>query len=362
MKTVSTTDSAPVELNVALTPPYPVVVGAGLLARAGAYVRAPKVALVSDEAVAPRYAEPVRASLEAAGVRVFLYTVPEGESSKSLSTLETLLRRMTQDGFNRQDAVVALGGGVVSDLAGFVAASYMRGVALYTLSTTLLGMVDAAVGGKTGVNLPEGKNLVGAFWQPKTVLMDVSVLATLPEREFRGGAVEGFKHGLLADPQLLGDVADANFRRDGPTEFLTQTVARSVKVKADIVAEDEREGGRRAFLNLGHTLAHALEAASAHTLSHGDAVAYGLLFATRLAAARGYDDHTERVAAFVRWVDPPPLPEGPLEPLLPFIARDKKHLSRQRWVLLKRIGEPYLADDVTEDELRAAWDYVQAAR
>ncbi len=355
-------NSAPIELSVALTPPYPVVVGAGLLARAGASIHAPKVALISDEAVAPLYAGPVRASLETAGSRVFLYTVPEGESSKSLATLGTLLQRLAQDGFTRQDAVVALGGGVVSDLAGFVAASYMRGVAFHTLSTTLLGMVDAAVGGKTGVNLPEGKNLVGAFWQPKTVLIDVSVLATLPEREFRGGAVELFKHGLLADPQLLGDVADSRFRRDGPADFLTRSVARSVKVKADIVVEDERESGRRAYLNLGHTLAHALEAVSAHTLSHGDAVAYGLLFAARIAAARGYDDETERVAAFVRWVDPSPLPGGPLEPLLPFIARDKKHLSRQRWVLLRATGEPHLADDVTEDELRAAWNYLQAAR
>ena len=349
----------PLNLTVALTPPYPVVVGAGLLPRAGDYVRAPRVALISDETVAPLYAETVRASLEAAGSRVFLYTVPEGEASKSLTTLETLLRRMAQDGFNRQDAVAALGGGIVSDLAGFVAASYMRGIDFYIFSTTLLGMADAAVGGKTGVNLPEGKNLVGAFWQPKTVLMDVAVLATLPEREFRGGAVEVFKHGLLADPRLLNDVADARFRRDGPDEFLTQTVARSVKVKADVVAEDEREGGRRAFLNLGHTLAHALEAASNHTLSHGDAVAYGLLFAAKLAAARGYADETEQAAAFVRWVDPGPLPRGPLEPLLPFIARDKKHLTRQRWVLLEQVGQPHLTDDVTEPELRAAWAYLQ---
>lgn len=349
----------PLNLMVALTPPYPVVVEANLLPRAGDFVSAPRVALISDETVAPLYAETVKVSLETTGSRVFLYTVPEGEASKSLTTLETLLRRMTQDGFKRQDAVAALGGGIVSDLAGFVAASYMRGIAFYILSTTLLGMADAAVGGKTGVNLPEGKNLVGAFWQPRAVLMDVSVLATLPEREFRGGAVELFKHGLLADPRLLDDVTDARFRREGPAEFLAQTVARSVKVKADIVAEDEREGGRRACLNLGHTLAHALEAASAHTLSHGDAVAYGLLFAAKLAAARGYADETERVAAFVRWVDPAPLPVGALEPLLPYIARDKKHLTRQRWVLLARIGQPQLADDVTENELRAAWGYLQ---
>ena len=283
------------KLTVALTPPYDVVVEAGVLARAGEFIRAPKLALISDDKVAPLYAETVKKSLEAAGSQVFLYTVPATEDSKSLGTLETLLRRLAQDGFNRQSAVVALGGGIVSDLAGFVAASYMRGVAFYTLSTTLLGMVDASVGGKTGVNLPEGKNLVGAFWQPKTVLMDVSVLATLPEHEFRGGAVELFKHGLLADPKLLDDVVDTRFRCDGPADFLETTIARSVKVKADIVAEDEREGGRRAYLNLGHTLAHALEAYTNHALSHGDAVTYGLLFAAKLAAARGYADETERV-------------------------------------------------------------------
>ena len=349
------------KLTVALTPPYDVTVEAGLLARAGDFIRAPKLALISDEGVAPHYAETVKKSLGAAGSQVLLYTVPEGETSKSLTTLENLLRQLAQDGFNRQSAVVALGGGIVSDLAGFVAASYMRGIDFYTLSTTLLGMVDAAVGGKTGVNLLEGKNLVGAFWQPRAVLMDVSVLATLPEREFRGGAVELFKHGLLADPQLLDDVADARFRRDGPPDFLAATVARSVKVKADIVAQDEREGGRRAYLNLGHTLAHALEATSEHRLSHGDAVTYGLLFAAKLAAVRGDADETERVRAFVRWVAPSPLPDIPLDPLLPFIARDKKHLSKQRWVLLKRIGQPYLADDVQESELRDAWIYLRNA-
>lgn len=349
------------KLTVALTPPYDVLVEAGVLARAGKYIRAPKLALISDAQVAPLYAETVQRSLEAASSQVFLYTVPAGENSKSLTTLETLLSQLARDGFTRQDAVVALGGGVVSDLAGFVAASYMRGIDFYTLSTTLLGMVDAAVGGKTGVNLPEGKNLVGAFWQPKAVLMDVSVLSTLPEREFRGGAVELFKHGLLADPELLDDVADRRFRRDGPPDFLAATVTRSVAVKADVVAEDEREGGRRAYLNLGHTLAHALEAHTHHALSHGDAVTYGLLFAAKLAAARGYADETDRVRAFVRWVNPSPLPEIPLESLLPFIARDKKHGAKQRWVLLERIGGPHLADDVQESELQSAWTYLQAA-
>ena len=301
----------PLNLTVALTPPYPVVIGAGLLARAGEYVRAPRVALISDETVAPRYAEAVRASLIAAGSRVFLYTVPEGEASKSLTTLETLLRRMAQDGFNRQDAVVALGGGVVSDLAGFVAASYMRGIDFYIFSTTLLGMADAAVGGKTGVNLPEGKNLVGAFWQPKTVLMDVSVLATLPEREFRGGAVEVFKHGAARRPTAFRrrDRRQVSPRRSHRIPCSERFPARSRSRPISSPKTNAKAGG--APISIWVTRSpHALEAASNHTLSHGDAVAYGLLFAAKLAAARGYADETERVAAFVRWVDLAPLPVG----------------------------------------------------
>lgn len=352
------------KLTVHTTPPYDVLVEPGVLARVGDYVSAPNVALISDEHVAPPYAERVTRSLAAAGSRVFLYTVAASEASKSLSGFGALLSRLAQDGFTRQDAVLALGGGVVSDLAGFVAASYMRGLAFTVLPTSLLAMVDAAVGGKTGVNLPEGKNLVGAFWQPKAVLMDPSVLRTLPEREFRGGAVEGFKHGLLADPWLLEAVTRPEFRRDGPAAFLTEVVARSVAVKAAVVARDEREGGVRAHLNLGHTLAHALEAATEHRLAHGDAVAYGLLFAALLSAARGYADETERVARFLAWVSPAPLPNLSLDDLLPFIARDKKHLSqgagaRQRWVLLERVGAPVIADDLREDELRAAWAALQ---
>jgi len=346
-------------LTVDVQPPYPVHVGPGLLSEVGTHVRADRVALVSDELVAPLYAHPVRESLEAVGKRVALYTVPGEEGSKSLETFSTLLGKLAQDGFHRGSAVLALGGGVVSDLAGFVAASYMRGVDLYLLPTTLLAMVDASVGGKTGVNLPEGKNLVGAFWQPKAVLMDVTTLATLPEREFRGGTVELFKHGLLADPALLEAAKSPHFRKDGPADCLTDAVARSVRVKAEVVAADEREAGRRAHLNLGHTLGHALEAHTDHKLAHGEAVAYGLLFAAKLAAGRGYADETARVLDFVRWVAPPPLPAVSLDYLLPFIARDKKHQGSQRWVLLERLGAPRLVDDVTTDELRAAWAYLQ---
>ncbi len=257
--------------------------------------------------------------------------------------------------------MLALGGGVVSDLAGFVAASFMRGIDFYICPTSLLAMVDASVGGKTGVNLPEGKNLVGAFWQPKAVFIDVETLRTLSEREFKQGAVELFKHGLLADPSILKDMAKDTFRRDGPSDFLVDLIKRSVQVKADIVAADEREGGVRAYLNLGHTLAHALEAHSEHQLTHGEAVAYGLLYAAKLAELRGWQGGLEKVEMFVRWVSPRPLNATSLGELIPYIERDKKKMDKVRWVLLERPTHPHLVDDVSAEHLERAWDYLQTA-
>ena len=257
--------------------------------------------------------------------------------------------------------MLALGGGVVSDLAGFVAASFMRGIDFYICPTSLLAMVDASVGGKTGVNLPEGKNLVGAFWQPKAVFIDVETLRTLPEHEFKQGAVELFKHGLLADPSILKDMAKDTFRRDGPSDFLADLIKRSVQVKADIVATDEREGGVRAYLNLGHTLAHALEAHSKHQLTHGEAVSYGLLYAAKLAELRGWQGGLEEVEAFVRWVSPRPLNATSLGELIPYIERDKKKMDKVRWVLLEHPTHPRLVDDVSDEHLQRAWDYLQTA-
>jgi 3-dehydroquinate synthase len=343
-------------VTVEVTPPYPIIVEPKLLTRAARHIHERRLALVSDERVAALHGHTVQHSLEQAGKRVTRYTVPPGEASKSLARFEALLRQLARDGFDRRSAVLALGGGVVGDLAGFVAASYMRGVAFYQLPTSLLAMVDASVGGKTGVNLPEGKNLIGAFWQPCAVLIDPEVLATLSMREFKQGAVELFKHGLLAAPESLDEVLAPAFRPGGDSAFLSRLIARSVEVKARIVARDEREAGERAFLNLGHTLAHALEAASNHRLAHGDAVAYGLLYAGLLAARRGYADETVRYEALLRWLGPSPLPVHDWETLQPYLLRDKKHHSgRQRWVLLRRLGEPVIADDVTPSELERAW-------
>jgi 3-dehydroquinate synthase len=338
--------------------PYPVYIGADLLKTLSAEVKADKVALVSDSLVGSLHVGRVEGALEAAGKRVRRYLVPAGESSKRFEVLEGLLREMARDGLNRKSAVLALGGGVVGDLAGFAAAIFMRGIAFYNLPTSLLAMVDASVGGKTGINLPEGKNLVGAFWQPQAVLLDVDFLRTLPQRVFKQGAVELFKHGLLADESILESIYQPGFRPDGDPGFLTEVIGRSVAVKARIVARDEREAGERAHLNLGHSLAHALEAQSDHALSHGDAVGYGLVFAAKLAAERGMADETGKTLHFLRWLEPAPLGNATLDELRPYLARDKKG---RRWVLLRRLGEPCLVDDITDRELEAAWRFLREA-
>lgn len=265
------------------------------------------------------------------GVPAERLVVPDGEAAKSLATVEHLCRAFARAGLSRRDVVVAVGGGVVTDLAGFAAASYLRGVAYVNVATSLLGQVDAAVGGKTGVNIPEGKNLVGAFWQPAAVLCDTDVLATLPAREWASGRGEMAKYAFLPGPD--GVPPGAGAARRLLDLDLPQQVAHCVAVKAAVVAADEREGGRRMILNYGHTLAHALEAAAFDggapwDLRHGEAVAIGLVFAAELAARLGRIDrdrvaeHRQVVAGFDL---PTQLPVGAApDVLLPFMARDKK--------------------------------------
>ena len=350
------------EVLVHVTPPYPVVVGRGVLGTIAERIDERRVAVVTDATVAAAHGATVERALRDDGKSPSLHVVPPGEDSKSLEVLSTLLRAFARAGLDRSSAVLALGGGVVSDLAGFAAASYMRGIAFYVAPTTTLAMVDASVGGKTAVNLPEGKNLAGAFWQPRAVVADVATLTTLPEREFRLGAVEAFKHGLLEDPSLLDLPSDASFAPHGDPTVLTERIAASVRVKARIVAADERESGVRAHLNLGHTLGHALEAASGHGLPHGDAVAYGLSFAAHLGRARGLADWTGHADRLLRWLQPRPLPEVDFHELASYLQRDKKNRGgRVRFVLLEDIGRPTVADDVHEDEQRAAWHALRAA-
>lgn len=253
-----------------------------------------------------------------------VFEIPDGEPAKDLATIEVLCRRWAQWGLTRADAVVAVGGGLVTDTAGFAASCYHRGVPVVHVATTLLGQIDAAIGGKTGVNLPEGKNLVGAYWQPAAVLCDTSVLATLPPREYRSG---------------LGELAKYHFLGGGDLDALPldERVAACVAIKAAVVAGDEREGGRRATLNYGHTLGHAVEIAGRHDLRHGEAVAVGLVFAAELAHRLGRIDagrvaeHRRVIAAYDL---PSQLPAGlGTAELVELMGRDKKALTGVTFVL-----------------------------
>ena len=274
---------------------YDIHVGTGLLDTLGALIRplglGRRVGLVTHPILHGQfgYAALARESLERAGHEVVLLTVAEGEASKSLQEVERLARMLAQARLDRGSALFAVGGGVLGDLAGFVAATLYRGIVFVDLPTTLLAQVDSSVGGKTGVNLPEGKNLLGAFHQPSLVVADVATLQTLPEREFRSGLAELTKHAMIADAELFGlleEGAEKVARRDPDT--LKRLVARSIAIKAGVVESDEREGGRRAILNFGHTVGHALEAAAGYgRITHGQAVAVGMLAATILSVRRG---------------------------------------------------------------------------
>ena len=296
---------------------YRVLVGAGARHRLVEVLPTgiERVALVTQDSI-PVAVDP--------GVEHRTFTIGEGEEAKDLGTVEDLCRDWARWGLTRGDCVVAVGGGVVTDTAGFAAAVYHRGVPVVHVSTTLLGQVDAAIGGKTGVNLPEGKNLVGAFWQPAAVICDTDVLATLAPREYRNGQGEMAKYAFLGVDRL----ADLS---------LDEAVAACVACKAEVVGSDEREGGRRAILNYGHTLGHALETAGSYDLRHGEAVAIGLVYAAELARRLGRIDD-ERVAEHRRVVGGYDLPMNlppDVEPgeLLALFSRDKKAVGGITFVL-----------------------------
>jgi 3-dehydroquinate synthase len=310
------------EIEVQLQPRYSVHVGKNLLET----VQVPhaKVALLADANVLETFAPKLAASLERGGSSVSIHALPAGETSKTLAVHARMLSSLAQERLTRDAAVISLGGGATSDLSGYVAASYLRGISFYAVPTTLLAMVDASVGGKTGVNLPEGKNLVGAFHQPRGVWASLDTLETLPEATFREGAAETFKHGLLANSSLCDRVLEPGF-------------------SADVVARDPFEAGERAHLNFGHTLAHALEAFTHHKISHGDAVGYGMHYAAILSRLSGGDDVTHLTRAFLEYQQPRVLPTLAWETLEPFMARDKKaDAVGVRFVLLAGLGKPKL--------------------
>jgi 3-dehydroquinate synthase len=269
----------------------------------------------------------------------------DSESAKDLATIEQISRQLIRAGADRDAIMVALGGGVVGDVAGFAAATYLRGVRLVHVPTTLVAQVDSSIGGKTGVNLPEGKNLVGAFYPPKLVIADPQVLRTLPHREYRSGLYEVVKYGIIADPELFEFLERrmlALLRRDAAA--LSWVIARCIRIKAHVVAKDEREGGLRHILNFGHTLGHALEAATRYRrFMHGEAIAWGMLAATLfgLATGRLRESPATRMIRLVASVGPLPSLDGiRAARLRPILAGDKKGRSgRVLWVLPRRIGK-----------------------
>lgn len=325
---------------------YPIHIGQGLLADSSlltAHITGRQVLVVSNETVAPLYLEPVLAMLGEHDVSTAI--LPDGEQYKTLDTLNTIYTALLKHRFNRGCTLVALGGGVVGDITGFAAASYQRGVAFVQIPTTLLAQVDSSVGGKTGVNHPLGKNMIGAFHQPRCVLIDTDTLDTLDDRQLSAGLAEVIKYGLIHDADFfswLESNIEALKSRD--KQLLAHAIERSCAIKAEIVAADERESGRRALLNLGHTFGHAIETGTGYgNWLHGEAVATGMVMAADLSARHGWlpQSDVERTATLLHRAGLPvaPPPEMSEQQFLDLMAVDKKAVdSGLRLVLLKSIG------------------------
>ena len=338
-----------------------------LLSRAASGLSPGRCLLVSDENVAAHYRSPLVQGLRDAGWTVRPVVLPPGESTKSASHLHTLYDEALEWGIDRDTPVLALGGGVVGDLAGFAAATLLRGVPLVQLPTSLLAQVDASVGGKTAINHATGKNLIGAFYQPALVCADPDTLDTLPMREYTSGMAEVVKHALIQAPALFAHLeahlVPVMTRTD--RAVVAEVIERAVQVKADVVSADEREEGRRAILNFGHTFAHALERAAGYgAFTHGEAVALGMragLYLSHRRHPQALDrDRLDHV------VDAIPIPGRPedvaFEDLYAAMASDKKNRGDTiRFVLLRALGEAYVTDDVSEEEARRAWAYACAS-
>lgn len=314
--------------------------------------------VITDSTVGPLYGDRVLQSLTEAGYEATLLTVPAGEQSKSMALAESLCRQMIGHGCDRHAFVVALGGGVIGDLAGFVAGIFYRGLPYIQLPTTIVSQVDSSVGGKTGVNAPEGKNLIGLFHQPRLVLADTETLSTLPEREFHEGFAEVIKHAAIRDAAMIPLIEDVLENREAG---LPQLMARNIAIKAQIVVEDEREtSGTRALLNFGHTIGHAIEAAAGYgQLFHGEAISLGLIAAARLSCE--FSTLTVAQADLLcglleRFRLPTKLPDSISESaILDYLARDKKfEEGKIRFVLLRNLGDAYVSPEVTLEAIGRA--------
>lgn len=342
---------------------YAVLIGRGMLGEIGRELRrlsaSSTAALVSDSVVTPLYAGVVGESLAAAGFRTVSAVIPAGETHKHLQTLGAIYDQILPAGIDRSTPIVALGGGVVGDMSGFAAATILRGIPFIQVPTTLLSMVDASVGGKTGIDHAVGKNLIGAFHQPLGVFIDPQVLTTLPPRELRSGLAECIKHEVIRDADGFAAL-ERNIDRAASLDldYLGTLLAHNVAIKATVVASDPFEKGDRAHLNFGHTFGHAIETVSQYTLAHGECVGLGMIAASRAALALGMFDQnsTDRLIAVLRRAG---LPTGgltlPVDAIVSAMIYDKKvRAGKVRFVLPDRIGHVVIRDDVPPEIVRRA--------
>ena len=336
---------------------YHICIGEGILAQAGRLlsnraVAKGQAAIVTNADIGAHYADIVSESLQQEGYTPLVCLVPEGEAHKTLATIQNLYDQFVTAGLDRSSPIIGLGGGVIGDMAGFAAATYLRGAPFVQIPTSLLSMVDASVGGKTGVDLPQGKNLVGAFKQPAVVIIDPEVLAELPAEEFRSGLAEIIKHGILGAPDLFRQMEE-----EGPTN-LTQMISDAVRVKVDVVIEDPFERGRRATLNLGHTFGHAIEQVSGYRLRHGEAVAVGTVAAARMAVALGRCDAetANRIESCLDRLGLPISATGlDLDEVYAMMFQDKKRRGKTlRFIIPQTIGDVIIIDDPGEHFVRDA--------
>jgi len=337
---------------------YDAIISSGLLLTAGEHLRDlvendKRLFVITVPPVRRKWGKKLMASLTAAGFFARMIEMQDGERHKKLSTVELLAEKLTRLGAERNAVIIALGGGVVGDVAGMLASLYMRGINVVQIPTTVLAQVDASIGGKTGVNLRTGKNLLGTFHQPLAVLIDPSVLATLPEREFRAGLYESLKCGVIGNPELFRRLQNINIRdlRRNSTE-LEWVIAESVKLKSEVVSADEREGGLRRILNFGHTIGHALETESNYRhFLHGEAVAWGMIAATHIAVATGrLDQQTgNQIIESVLALGPLPKVTAESRKILKLLQTDKKTMNGMvHFVLPTKIGAVEIVNDVPE--------------
>lgn len=358
-------------VRVSLDPkPYEILVAKGLLNHTGQFLKALKqegrIAVISDTNVGPRYLETIKTSLAAEEFKVSTHLIPAGESSKSMNHVEQLCRALTAARHDRSSMVIALGGGVVGDLAGFVASIFYRGIPFVQIPTTIVAQVDSAVGGKTGVNTPEGKNLIGAFHQPSLVLTDPETLKSLPPREFREGFAEAIKHAAIRDAEMISELEALD---PASQEVAPELIAKNVAIKARIVEEDEKEiTGTRALLNFGHTIGHGIEAAMpyGHFL-HGEAISLGIRAALILSqqfAGLDKKDADRILDLLEKFELPLVLPKAvETDRVLERIARDKKFAGGElKFVVLKKLGEAEVTGDIPLPSIPKAIEALRVAR